>query len=220
MVGSILYGTTISRPDISQAVTVLTHYNSKWNKHHVQAAHHLLRYIRGTLDYCLTFDAEAGRHIVLGYADANWGRCLDTHHSTTRYLFKAFGGPVAWRSHRQPTTALSTAEAEYMATSDVAWQALWLRQLLSDLGFTLDRPLTILNDNNAAILLSRDPVHHDKSKHIDIRHHHLREQVEKGNIEVQHISTTDNVTDMLTKSLPQTRSQQLRERLGVTQKEI
>lgn len=107
-----------------------------------------------------------------------------------------------------------------MATSDVAWQALWLRQLLSDLGFTLDRPLTILNDNNAAILLSRDPVHHDKSKHIDIRHHHLREQVEKGNIEVQHISTTDNVTDMLTKSLPQTRSQQLRERLGVTQKEI
>ena len=91
------------------------------------------RYIRGTSDLCLTFTAESGDRIALGYADADWGGDLDTRRSTTGYVFKVYGGTVAWKSRRQPTVALSTTEAEYMASADAARQAIWLRLLLDDL---------------------------------------------------------------------------------------
>ena len=120
MVGAILYAATITRPDIAFAASVLSRTASKWNKEHVHAARHLLRYIKATLDVCLTFDDSGGSRTMLGYADADWGGCLDTRRSTTGYVFKAFGGPVAWKSRRQPTTALSTMEAEYMASSNAA----------------------------------------------------------------------------------------------------
>jgi hypothetical protein len=118
----------------------------------------------GTSELCLTFDATSGKRLILGYADADWGGCLDTRRSTTGYLFRTFGGPVAWKSRRQATTALSTAEAEDMASADATRQAVWLRLLLKDLGQGLDGPLTILNDNTAAILLYKNPVQHDRSK--------------------------------------------------------
>jgi hypothetical protein len=176
IVGSLMYAATITRPDIAQAVGLLARTATKWNMQHVHAAKHLLRYLQGTTDLCLTFDATSSKRVVLGYADADWGGCLDTRRLTTGYLFKTFGGPVAWKSRRQPTTALSTAEAKYMASSDAARQAIWLRRLLSDLG-ELPAPLPILNDNNACIQLSKNPVHHDRSKHIDMRRHFLRDRV-------------------------------------------
>jgi hypothetical protein len=117
LVGSIMYAATITRPDIALAAGLLARTASKWSKSYVHAARHLLRYLRGTSDLCLTFDATSGKRIVLGYADADWGGCLDTRRSTTGYLFRTFGGPVAWKSKRQATTALSTTEAEYMAYS-------------------------------------------------------------------------------------------------------
>lgn len=175
MVGSVMYAATNSRPDIAHAAGLLACYVSKWNKDHLHAARHLLRYLQGTSELCLTFDATSTNRTILGYADPDWGGCLDTRQSTTGYLFQTFGGPVAWKSRRQSTTALSTAEAEYMSSADATRQAIWLKLLLSDLGHKLKRPLPILNDNNAAILLSKNPVHHDRSKHIDMRHHFLRD---------------------------------------------
>ncbi len=105
---------------------------------------------------------------MLGYADADWGGCLDTRRSTTGYVFKAFGGPVALNSRRQPTTALSTMEAEYMALLNDARQATWLRQHLLDLGFCQSLPTTVFNGNNAAVLLGKNPVNHNRAKHINI----------------------------------------------------
>ena len=123
-VGAILYASTVTRPDLSQAAGVLSRFISKWNESHWKAAKHLLRYIRGTSDLCLTFTAESGDRIALGYADADWGGDLDTRRSTTGYVFKVYGGTVAWKSRRQPTVALSTTEAEYMASADAARQAI------------------------------------------------------------------------------------------------
>ena len=157
-----MYAATITRPDIAHAAGILARTASKWNKTHVHAARHLLRYLRGPSDLCLTFDGTSGKRIALGYADADWGGCLDTRRSTTGYLFKTFGGPVAWKSRRQSTTALSTMEAEYMASADATRQAIWLQLLLEDLGQGISGPLPILNDNNAAILLSKNPVNHDR----------------------------------------------------------
>ena len=118
IVGSILYASTVSRPDLAQPASVLSRFISKWNKSHYQAAKHLLRYIRGTSDLCLVFDGNCGKRIIQGYADAEWGGDLDTRRSTTGYLFRVYGGVVAWKSRRQPTFALSTTEAEYMASAD------------------------------------------------------------------------------------------------------
>lgn len=141
IVGSVMYSATTSRPDLAYPAGVLARFIGKWSMSHYKAAKHLLRYIRGTTDLCLTFDAEAGKRIILGYADADWGGCLDTRRSTTGYLFKTFGGLVAWKSRRQPTVALSTAEAEIMASVDAGKQAVWLKRLLSDLNISLDVPL-------------------------------------------------------------------------------
>lgn len=153
MVGALLYAATISRPDVSFAVNLLARTTSKWNKSNVHAARHLLRYIKGTTDLCLAFDSAAGNCIALGYADADWGGCLETRRSTTGYMYTLGSGPVAWKSKRQATTALSTMEAEYMASSSAARQASWLRQLLLDIGHDTSGPLKIYNDNNAALSL-------------------------------------------------------------------
>jgi hypothetical protein len=219
LVGSIMYAATITRPDIAYAAGVLARTASKWNKTHVHAARHLLRYLRGTSDLCLTFDGTSGKRIALGYADADWGGCLDTRRSTTGYLFKTFGGPVAWKSKRQATTALSTTEAEYMASAEATRQAIWLRLLLEELNHGLTGPLSILNDNNAAILLSKNPVNHDRSKHIDIRHHFLRDKVFDNTVELSHVATEDNLADILTKPLGTDTFMDLRERMGVTSHE-
>jgi hypothetical protein len=191
MVNAILYAATITQPDIAYAASLLARTASKWSLQNVHAAKHLLRYIKATLDLCLTFDAKSGSRTLLGYADADWGGCLDTRRSTTGYVFKAFGGPVAWKSRQQPTTALSTMEAEYMASSGAARQATWLRQLLSDLGFTQRDPSTIYNDNNAAILLGRNPVHHDRAKHIDIICLHIRDDIVNGKIDITYIPSVE-----------------------------
>ena len=102
-----------------------------------------------------------------------------------------------------------------MASSDATRQAIWLRLLLKDLGFSDSSPLPILNDNNAAIQLSRNPVHHDRSKHIDMRHHFLREKVLDNTIELSHVASEDNLADLLTKPLASEQFTSLRNRLGV-----
>nr|ADE10067.1 rve [Tremella fuciformis] len=217
MVGSLLYAATITRPDIAFATSLLARTASKWSAQHIAAARHLMRYLRGTTAFCLTYDASlsTAKPSIQGYADADWGGCLNTRRSTTGYLFYGFGGPISWRSKRQPTTALSTAEAEYMASSDAARQAIWLRHLAENFGYQHSNGIPILNDNQAAILLSKNPVQHDRSKHIDIRYHFIREKVEHGDITLNHVATEHNLADLFTKSLPADRHQKLSKAIGM-----
>jgi hypothetical protein len=218
--GAVLYASTISRPDISYAASVLCRFISKWNKSHWRAAKHLLRYLRGTSDLALTFDAKASQRVALGYADADWGGCLDTRRSTTGYVFKTYGGTVAWKSRRQPTVALSTTQAEVLASTDAVRQAEWLRQLLEDLGLGLANgdPLPILNDNMGAILLAKHPHNHTGTKHFDIRTGYLREKREDKTITLDHVASKDNEADILTKGLPAEHFINLRERIGVNKR--
>lgn len=213
--GSILYAATITRPDLAYCAGVLARYISKWSQAHYDAARHLLRYLRGTAHLCLRFDAEAGHRIVLGHADADWGGCTSTRRSTTGYVFNTYGGTVAWRSRRQPTVSLSTTEAEYMASTDATKQAVWLAQLLADLGFPIGTAFPILNDNRGAVELSKNPVAHDKSKHIALRMAFLRENVLKGVITLEHVSTASNTADLLTKALPRELTDRHRNSLGL-----
>lgn len=203
LVGSILYAATVTRPDLAHAAGVLSRFISKWNESHWLAAKHCLRYIRGTSDLSLTFDAHSSKRVALDYVDADWGGDMDTRRSTTGYIFKVYGGTIAWKSKRQPTVALSTTEAEYMASADAAKQAVWLRLLSEDIGLGLgDQALQLVNDNAGAIALSKNPINHEKSKHIDMRHHFIHEKVEDKTVSLAHVPSADNIADLLTKALP------------------
>jgi hypothetical protein len=216
LAGSILYAATISRPDLSFAASVLCRYISKWSEAHYKAAKHCLRYIRGTTDLCLMFDATGSNRVAMGYADSDWGGCLDTRRSTTGYVFETYGGVVSWKSRRQPSVALSTTQAEVLAVTDAARQAEWLRQLLDDLGVGLgEKPMPIMNDNSGAVLLSNHPHNHGANKHFDIRTNYLREKTHGNAIKIEHIGTTDNKADGFTKSVGPSRHIELRDRLHV-----
>lgn len=219
LAGSILYAATISRPDLSFPAGILTRYISKWSREHYNAAKHLLRYIRGSIDVALTFRGDGKVPEVVGYADADWGGCLETRRSTTGYVFRTFGGVTCWRSRRQPTVALSTTEAELMSCTEAIKQALWLKQLYSDLGFNLDTPITIFNDNNGTIALSQNPVDHDRSKHMGIRTHFCRDSVKDGLANLARISTHDNPADIFTKSLPSVKHNLFSEMIGMVRME-
>jgi len=117
IVGSLLYPSTITRPDISHAIGTLCRFMSKWNSKHIAATKHTLRYLKGTKTLSLTFK----RHVnsdTIGFANADWDGDKSNSRSTTGYLFSCFGGLICWKSRLQPTVAMSTTEAEYMASSD------------------------------------------------------------------------------------------------------
>jgi hypothetical protein len=121
------------------------------------------------------------------------------------------GAAISWASKLQPTVALSSAEAEYMSLSAGVQEAIHLRQLMSDLGFPQRGPTVIYEDNQGCIALSENPVMHKRTKHIDVRHHFIRERVESGDIALKYVATKDQLADLLTKALKRDVFQRLRE---------
>jgi ribonuclease HI len=168
---------------------------------HSTAAKDVLRYLAGTLDYCIHYSAESE---LTGYCDADFAGDLDTRRSTTGYVFTSGGGAISWSSRLQPTVAVSTAEAEYMAAAYAVKEALWLRNLFSD----FDRgpgTVTIHTDNQAALTLLKHPISTMRSKHIDIIYHFARERVARKEVKFKYIPTDKMVADILTKALPETK---------------
>jgi len=126
------------------------------------------------------------------------------------------GGAISWLSQKQATVALSTAEAKYVALSSAMQEAIWLRRLLSDLDTNMPESVVIQEDNQGAIVMSKNPVGHKRTKHIDIRFHFVREAVQKGLIELQYCSTKNMIADILTKPLPAERFVKLRYAIGMS----
>ncbi len=138
----------------------------------------------------------------VGYADADWGNSTADRRSVTGYLFYLSGAPVLWKARVQTTVALSTCEAEYMASADAVKSLLWLKSMLVDLDFGLVLPIVQYSDNEGAICLTEKPgSQHQRTKHIDIRHHFIREQVQKGVAKLMYIPTAKMPADALTKNL-------------------
>jgi hypothetical protein len=199
LVGSMLYLMVCTRPDIAQSVGALTRYMSKPNQSHWTAAQGVLRYLASTPGYGIIYTAKADNY-VMGYCDADHGGDTDTRRSTTGFVFNWAGGAISWSSRLQPTVAVSTTEAEYMAASSAVKEALYLRKLCNDLG-AATRTVVIYCDNQATITLLKNPVSSARSKHIDIMHHFARERVARGEVEFRYIESSANVSDIMTKAL-------------------
>ena len=201
-VGSLIYAMTCTRPDICWIVTKLSQYLSRPLKEHWIAVKHVFRYLKGTLDYALCYSKCADGLNLTGYSDADWASSTDDRRSITGYCFSLTktGPLISWKSRKQRTVALSTCEAEYMALAATVQEALHLVQLLSDVcEGSQHRPVLIFGDNQGAIALSKDPVNHQRSKHIDVRYHFIRDEVNHGRVVIEYCPTSDMVADMMTK---------------------
>ncbi|UYV66146.1 hypothetical protein LAZ67_4000486 [Cordylochernes scorpioides] len=191
-----------TRPDIAYAVSALGQFSNDPRRQHWNAAKRVLRYLKGTL--CLKITYEKTNETLYGCVDADWGGNLADRKSQTGLVFFLARGPIAWESKKQQTVALSSTESEYIALCEAGKEAVYLRTLLDEMGFgeLLNEPTVLKTDNQGAQQLARNPVHHARTKHIDIKWHYIRSICSDGLIEVVHIPTQKNVADILTKGLP------------------
>ena len=201
-VGSLLYLSGWTRPDISFSVSNVARFCSCPTKEHWTAVKRIFRYLKGTSNYGLLYsknDDAAGT--MFGYSDADWAGDVNDRKSTSGYLFMMNGAAVSWRSRKQACVALSTAEAEYIALAITTQEATWMRKLLEDLHIQQVEPTVIYEDNQSAICIAQNPQYHSKTKHIDIKYHFVREKVLDNTIELKYCPTNDMLADILTKGL-------------------
>ncbi len=201
LLGSVMWGQLATRPDLSFAVSLLSRFQANPGIEHWNALLHVIGYIKNTINYGITYSRDAELS-PLAFVDADYGGCRDTRRSTSGYVFTMAGGPVSWSSKRQATVALSTVEAEYVSMSRCAQQMVWMQNWLDEVSITHDMPGVIKGDSRGAIALTKNTKDHGKIKHINIRHHYIRELVKSGTIMLEQVPSLENLADLFTKPLP------------------
>ena len=207
IVGSLIYCMSATRPDLCYVVTKLSQHMAKPTKAHLGMAKQVLRYIKGTLDYALKFQKSDVPLELSGFCDSDWGASEDRRSITGYGFHLSDEGPlISWKSRKQQTVALSTCEAEYMALAAATQEVKFLSQLLTDMsGTEQTKGVVLYVDNQGAIALAKNPVHHQRSKHIDIRYHFVRSEIQNGVLELVYVPTEDNVADVFTKPVAKPR---------------
>jgi hypothetical protein len=218
IVGSLIY-MTITRPDLSYAVGVVSQFMQTPRKPHLDAVRRILRYIKHTLQCGIFYEAKSQLQ-VHGYTDADWAGNVSDRRSTSGFMFSFGSGAVSWSSKKQPTVALSSTEAEYRGAAIAACEVVWLQKLLSDLGQSVDAPVVIYCDNISSILLANNPVYHARTKHIEVHYHFIREKVLTKEFDLIHVSTEDQVGDIFTKALGTDKLKKFRKMLGVLEVDL
>jgi hypothetical protein len=212
-VGSLMYAAMGTRPDIAFATSTVAQYceNPGWK--HWEAVKRIFRYLSGTRKMELTYGGE--ERGLTGYVDAD-GASQDHRRAISGYVFMVDGGAVSWSSKKQELVTLSTTEAEYVAATHAAKEAIWLRRLLTELFESIDTPTTLFSDSKSAIALAQDGHYHARTKHIDIRYHFIRYIIEAGTIKLVYCSTNDMTADTLTKALPSVKAKHFASALGLS----
>jgi hypothetical protein len=201
IVGTLQYLCTFTRPDLVFATNQLAKHMSNPGKVHMDAAHRVLRYLKGTAHYGLTYTRTSDGNFLSSYADADWAACTDTRRSYSGYLLMLNGGAISWKSQQQKSVTTSTTEAEYVSASKASDEVLWVRRLLFDTDAPQTTPTPLYEDNRACRLLSENPIV-SRARHIDFRVMSLRERVKDGIVIVLDCPTHDMHADNLTKNLP------------------
>ncbi|CAL5324316.1 unnamed protein product [Camellia sinensis] len=213
LVGSLLY-LTLTRPDISYAVGVMSRYMQNPKKPHLDAVRRILRYVNDTMDCGLLYKKGEDCKLV-GYCDADYAGDDDTRRSTTGYVFMLGSGAISWCSKRQPTVSLSTTEAEYRAAAMAAQESTWLIRLMNDLHQLVDYAIPLYCDNQSAVRLAENPVFHARTKHVEVHYHFIREKVLEEEIEMRQIKSEDQVADLFTKGLSGSKFESFCHQLGM-----
>ncbi|GJV63781.1 retrovirus-related pol polyprotein from transposon TNT 1-94 [Tanacetum coccineum] len=211
-IGSLMYLTS-SRPDIVQAVCYCARYQAIPTAKHLKEVKRIFRYLRGTINMGLWYPKGSGFKLT-AFLDADHAGCIDTRKSTSRGIQFLCDKLISWMSKKHDCTAMSLAEAEYVALAASCAQVIWMRTQLKDYGFNYNK-IPLYCDSRSAIAISCNPVQHSRTKHIHTRYHFIKEQVENGIIELYFVRTEYQLADMFTKALPEDRFQYLVRRMGM-----
>jgi hypothetical protein len=267
-IGSIMYAMLGTRPDLAFAVSSLSQYCINPGPQHAQAVQRVLRYLKRTLDYGITYGGPQNPAIqdvlrqeglskdltgitAFGFTDSDWAGDRNSRKSTSGYLYNLYEGAISWKSAKQPIVATSSTEAEYIACTEAAKEGLWLRRIMAEIrgetatttmhytheselhdfiqvldisgnssnsadNYITYGPQIVFADNQGAIKLSKNPQHHNRTKHIDVKYHFIRESTQRGLIQLAYIPTGEMVADILTKSLPRDRHEKHMRSMGIT----
>ena len=207
----------VSWPDTVYAVGILSQFIQNLGPAHWEALKRVITYLGSTKNYWLTFGGkEKGK--IQGFCNADWAS-QQHRHLVSGFSFHFGQGVVSWSSKKQAVVALLSTEAEYIAQTHAAKEAVWIRKFVIEVQGTTHGPLTMLCDNQGAIALSKDNKFNSRTKHIDLCYHFIREAVDEGKINVQYIPTAENITDIFTKALPRHKFEFFVDRLGLTMME-
>jgi hypothetical protein len=201
LVGSLMYAMMCTRPDLAFPVSILSRFvgPGRFNASHWAAAKRVLRYLRGTVDFGLTLGGVAAPSL-LGFSDSSCADCRPDRRSTQAYAFSLGSGAISWRCTRSSSVALSSCEAELYAATMAAQEARWLCYLVAELGHPMPHA-TLHCDNGSTIHLAKEPKFHGRSKHIEVRHYFIREQLQRGHLVLCKIPSALNLADIFTKPL-------------------
>ncbi|KAJ0978704.1 hypothetical protein J5N97_014178 [Dioscorea zingiberensis] len=215
IIGSLRYLVN-TRPNIAYAVGIVSRFMEKPTSQHLAAVKQILRYIRSTLDLgCYYTRTEQGAAKLVGYSDSDLAGDADDRKSTTEVAYFLGGNLVTWVSQKQKVVALSSCEAEYIAATTAACQGIWLNRLRADMRGQAEEEVVLKVDNKSAISLCKNPVHHDRSKHVDTRYHFIRECVENGKIAIDYVATEEQLADIMTKSIGLLKFLEMRHKIGL-----
>ena len=213
LVGMLIYLVN-TKPKILYATGVLSRYMHDPRVPHMEAAYHVLRYIKGALDFGILYCKDHSPTMI-GYTDADWGNYKIDRKSITGWVFTSAGGPISWSSKKQQTVAISSTDAEAKALTDGIREAIWLRTLSTKIHGIMPNPITLFYDNQSTLKAARNPVHHEQLKHIELWLHFIRENVVEDTVETLYIQTCDQITDIFTKPLGKQRFIKLRDEMGI-----
>ena len=213
IIGSLLYLTLGTRPDIAYAVIMMSQFMVNPSEEHIKKALYIVKYVATNPNGKIIYNGKQKEGFV-AYSDADWAGDQISRKSVTDYIIKLAGGPVSWVSRKQKTVALSSTEAEYMSLSDTSRQIIWIESLFQEIGMFL-KNIQLGVDNQGAIFLASNPAQEHRSKHIDIHYHYVRGCIEEGKVELVYIPTNEQLADILTKNLSFDKFAQLRSKIGI-----
>ncbi|CAN0840831.1 Retrovirus-related Pol polyprotein from transposon TNT 1-94 [Linum grandiflorum] len=199
LVGSLIYLTS-TRHDISYAVQIVSQFMSSPRKLHLNAVHRILRYLKGTPQVGIFFPSSCSLSLT-AFADADYAGCLDTRRSTSGWCVKLGSSVISWHCKKQDRVAKSSTEAEYRSMSEVSSELVWLHRLLVELGVYCHVPVQLYADNMSAIHITTNPVLHERTKHIEVHVHYIRQLVSDGWLQLRYLTTEEQPADILTKAV-------------------
>ena len=205
---------TQTRPDIAFTVNTLAQHMQSPNQSDLNGLTHLFRYLRGTFDWGLVLSCDNTPMELKGYADASYAE-EKGRKSRSGYAVMVDDCVISWYSKKQTVVALSSTEAEYVALSEIAKELLWMRELCNEIKQPFIDATQIFEDNKSAIAIAKDPVHHGRVKHIQVKVHFFRDHLKKGHLSLDYIPTGDQIADLLTKALPSAQHLKLSRAMGL-----